>query len=138
MSLEANKALVRRYVDSWNRNDLAALDEIVAEDVIDHGAYAGQPAGREGYRDFYRYWQRCFPGFQCTLQDLVAEGDRVAMRWTFSGRHLGDYEGVPPTGREVTFTANSIVRIAGGLIVEEWIVFDQHGLLRQLGAALDG
>lgn len=130
--LEANKAIVRQYVESWNRHDLALLAQVVAADVIDHGAYEGQPSGFAGYVDFYRVWHVGFPGFHCTLLDLIAEGDRVAMRWRFDGVHGGEWSGFAATGRRVRFHANSIVRIANGVIHEEWISWDEHQLLEQV------
>jgi steroid delta-isomerase-like uncharacterized protein len=134
VTAEDNKALVRRYFASWNANDLDALDEIVAEDVVDYMAYAGQPAGREGYRDFYRAWHSAFPNFRAEIDDMLAEDDRVATRWTFSGRHLGMFAGIAPTGRNVTMPAISIVRIVDGVVAEEWFMGNMLGLLRQLGA----
>lgn len=129
---EANREVVRQYVASWNTNDLALLKRLVAADVIDHGAYDGQPSGLPGYIDFYRVWHAGFPGFHCTLLDLIAEEDRVAMRWRFDGVHSGAWGGIPPTGRRVRFHANSIVRITNGVIQEEWISWDEHQLREQL------
>lgn len=131
-TLEANREIVRQYVASWNANDLALLETLVAPDVIDHGAYEGQPSGFVGYVDFYRVWHAGFPGFHCTLLDLIAEGDRVAMRWRFDGVHGGEWSGIAATGRRVRFHANSIVRIANGKIQEEWISWDEHQLLEQV------
>jgi steroid delta-isomerase-like uncharacterized protein len=132
MSTETNKVLVRRYFDSWNTNDVDALDELIADDAIDHMAYEGQPTGREGYRDFYRTWHSAFPGFRAEIEDMIAEGDRVATRWTFRGRHLGEYDGIAPTGRDVAFAAVSIQRIENGLVAEEWYIADTAGFMRQL------
>lgn len=134
MSAEVNKALIRRYFESWNLNDVDALDDLIAADAIDHMAYEGQSRGREGYRDFYRHWHSAFPGFRAEIEDMIAEDDRVATRWTFSGRHLGEYEGVAPTGRDVTFRAVSVVRIVNGVVAEEWYYGDTLALLRQIGA----
>lgn len=134
MSLEANKALVRRYFETWNLNDVDALDDIIAADAIDHMAYEGQARGREGYREFYRLWHGAFPGCRAEINDMIAEDDRVATRWTFSGRHLGEYEGIAPTGRDVTFRAVSVARIVNGMVAEEWYYGDTLALLRQIGA----
>lgn len=132
MSIEANKALIRRYFESWNTNDVDALDEMIADNAIDHMAYEGQPMGIEGYRDFYRTWHSAFPGFQAEIEDMIAEGDRVATRWTFRGRHLGEYNGIAPTGREVSFAAVSIQRIENGVVAEEWYIADSEAFMRQL------
>ncbi|HEX5164300.1 MAG TPA: ester cyclase [Thermomicrobiales bacterium] len=132
MSVEANKALIRRYFETWNANDVDALDDIIAADAIDHMAYEGQQAGRAGYRDFYATWHSAFPGFRAEIEDMIAEGDRVATRWTFRGRHLGEYNGIAPTGREIVYTAVSIQRIADGRVAEEWYVGDTYEFMRQL------
>lgn len=132
MSTEANRALIRRYFESWNANDVDALDDMIAENAIDHMAYDGQQSGREGYRDFYRTWHSAFPGFQSEIEDMIAEGNRVATRWTFRGRHLGIYNGIAPTGREVSFVAVSIQLIENGMIAEEWYIADTLHFMRQL------
>jgi steroid delta-isomerase-like uncharacterized protein len=134
MSIESNKALIRRYFDSWNANDVDALNELIAENAIDHMAYEGQPTGLEGYRDFYRTWHSAFPGFRAEIEDMIAEGDRVATRWTFRGRHLGEYDAIAPTGREVSFVAVSIQRIENGLVAEEWYIADTVEFMRQLAS----
>jgi steroid delta-isomerase-like uncharacterized protein len=135
MTPDELKAFMRRYFDAWERCDLAALPEFVAPDVIDHAAFDGQPAGIEGYREFFRLWQRAFPGFRAEVHDLIAEGDRVVARWTFHGTHLGEYAGIPATGREVSFRAVSIARVAAGRVVEEWYLNDELALLNQLKVA---
>jgi len=132
VTVEDNKALIRRYFESWNTNDVDALDEMIADNAIDHMAYDGQPTGIEGYRDFYRTWHNAFPGFRAEIEDMIAEGDRVATRWTFRGRHLGEYNGIAPTGREVSFTAVSIQRIENGVVAEEWYIADSESFMRQL------
>jgi steroid delta-isomerase-like uncharacterized protein len=132
MSVEDNKALIRRYFETWNSNDVDVLDEIIAEDAIDHMAYEGQQTGRAGYRDFYATWHNAFPGFRAEIEDMIAEGDRVATRWTFRGRHAGVYNGIAPTGREVQFTAVSIQLIRNGLVAEEWYIGDSYEFMRQL------
>lgn len=132
MSIDVNKALIRRYFESWNANDVDALDDIIAVNAIDHTAYDGQQAGREGYRDFYRTWHSAFPGFQAEIEDMIAEGDRVATRWTFRGRHLGVYNGIAPTGRDVVIVAVSNHRIEHGLVTDEWYIADHHEFMRQL------
>jgi steroid delta-isomerase-like uncharacterized protein len=132
VTVEANRALIRRYFESWNTNDVDALDEMIAVDAIDHMAYKGQPTGIEGYRDFYRIWHSAFPGFRAVIEDMIAEGDRVATRWTFHGRHLGEYNGIAPTGRNVSFTAVSIQRMVNAVVAEEWYIADSGALIQQL------
>ena len=132
MSVEANKALIRRYFESWNTNDVAVLDEIVAHDVVDHTANPEQLPGREGFREFYRAWHHAFPGFRAEIEEMIAEGNSVATRWTFSGRHLGTYHGIEATGRDVSFSAVSIEHIENGLITDEWFIADTAEFIQQL------
>jgi steroid delta-isomerase-like uncharacterized protein len=127
-------AIVRRYFDAANRDDLAALDDLLSPDVIDHGAYPGQAAGRDGFKQFFAFWRTAFPDLVYTIEDEIADGDRVVVRWTARGTHRGMYHGVAPTGKRVTMSGIQINRLANGKIVEDWTRFDELGLLRQLGA----
>jgi steroid delta-isomerase-like uncharacterized protein len=130
---EGSVAIVRRYFAAWDACDLDALDDLIADDYIDHAAYAGEAPGREGVKAFFVLWRTAFPDFSSTIEDQIAEGDKVVTRWTLHGTHRGDYHGIAPTGRRVTMPAISIARIAGGKIVEEWYLGDELGLLRQIG-----
>jgi steroid delta-isomerase-like uncharacterized protein len=136
VSVEENKALIRRYFDAWNEPDVEAaaarLDRIIHPDVIDHGAYEGQTTGIDGFKEFFKLWRGAFPDFTSQIHDQIAEGDRIATRWSFEGTHLGTYHDLPPSGRRVRFTGISINRIENGLVVDEWIEFDQYLLRRQL------
>ncbi|MHB8647424.1 MAG: ester cyclase [Thermomicrobiales bacterium] len=131
---EANIGIVRRYFDAANAGDLDALDDLLAPDVIDHAAYAGQPAGRDGFKAFIAMWRAAFPDLVYTIEDEIANGDRVVVRWTGQGTHLGMYHHIAPTGKRVTMSGIQINRLAGGKIVEDWTSTDELGLLRQLGA----
>ena len=131
---EANVEVVRRYFAAWNTCDLDALDDLIADDYIDHAAHAGEAAGRAGVKAFFVTWRTAFPDFSSAIEDQVAEGDTVVTRWTLHGTHQGDYHGISPTGRPVTMPAISIARIADGKVVEEWYIGDELGLLRQIGA----
>jgi predicted ester cyclase len=124
MSVEENKALVRREQEElWNHTgDLDAAEELFAPEQ------AG--AARQEAADF----RRGFPDVVSTIEDLIAEGDRVAARWKSRATHLGEYVGVLPTGKEVEFTGISVYRIEGGRISESWTVEDDLGLMRQIGA----
>jgi steroid delta-isomerase-like uncharacterized protein len=132
VTLEANKAVIRRYFELWNAGNIDGLVEIIAPDVVDHSAYEGQATGIEGYREFFTLWKTAFPDFVAVADQLVAEGDLVAYRWHQDGTNLGAYHDLPPTGRRVRFTAISISRIRDGKIVEDWINFDEAGLRRQI------
>ena len=124
MSLENNKALVRREQEElWNHTgDLDAAEEVF---VPEHAEAARQEAS-----DF----RRGFPDVVSTIEDLIAEGDKVAARWRARATHRGEYVGVPATGREVEFTGISVYRIEGERIAESWTEEDELGLMRQIGA----
>lgn len=132
---EENKALVRRvFEDVWNKGNLAVVDELCATNYLGH-----QPSipegirGPEGFKQFVTMYRTAFPDVQFTIEDMIAEGDKVVDRWTARGTHKGALMDIPPTGKQVTVTGMGIVRIEGGKAVEAWGNFDQLGLLQQLG-----
>jgi steroid delta-isomerase-like uncharacterized protein len=135
MSTEATKELVRRYQEAHNTNNLAALDAIVAADVIAHSLMPGVPSGLEGGKAVHQMAVASFPDFHVTIEDMIAEGDKVVARMTFRGTHTGSaFMGLPTSGRPFTFSATEIFRIAGGKIVEHWGEEDAVGWMQQLGA----
>jgi predicted ester cyclase len=133
MSSEENKRIVRRYQDIYNDNDLEALGEVLAKDVLTPRIMAGIPTGIEGAKAAHRIMLAGFPDYQTRIDDLFAEGDKVAARITMSGTNTGIFMGIPPTGRQVSFTGIYIARIAHGKIVEHWGEEDGISLLQQLG-----
>src|ERR687898_2427945 len=124
MSAEENKAVVRReQAELWNHTgDLDAAEELFAADQAE--------AAKQGAADF----RRGFPEVISTIEDLIAEGDKVVARWRSRATHQGDYMGLAPSGKEVEFTGISFYRIEEGKIAESWTVEDQFGLMRQIGA----
>jgi steroid delta-isomerase-like uncharacterized protein len=135
MSTEAGKALVRRYYDElWNRWGLALVDELLAPDVRFRGSLGVEVQGREGFRRYVALVRDAFPDFHNTVEDLVAESDRVVARLTYRGTHQGPLFGVAPTGRRISYAGVALFRIAGPRITEGWVLGDALGLLRQLGA----
>jgi predicted ester cyclase len=133
MSPEDNKALVRRYRQAHNSNNLAALDDIVAADIISHNVLPGLPSGLEGGKMAHMGFAAAFPDGQVTTEDLIAEGDKVVERFSFHGTNTGSFMGAPPTNKKVTSSGISIFRIANGKIVEHWGENDALGTLQQLG-----
>lgn len=130
---EANKALMRRwYEEFWCKGNEAAVDELVAPNFVDHQRPEGWPAGREGLKALVREWRTGFPDMRETVEDLLAEGDRVAGRFTLRGTHRGPFLGLAPTGKRIEITGMDIVRIRDGRIVEFWYNEDTLGLFRQL------
>jgi len=133
MSVEENKALVRRLVEAWNTRNPAVLDELMVPNYVDHAAPPGQMPGREGYRQALISLTNAFPDYHTTVEDMIAEGDKVVYRWTDSGTHRGEFMGIAPTNKRVTFTGITIHRIVGGKLVERWVHGDILGFLQQLG-----
>ncbi|WIG61123.1 MAG: hypothetical protein OJF49_003871 [Ktedonobacterales bacterium] len=135
MSTEENKASIQRFCDEvFNRKNTAALDEFIAPDAVDHSAPPGAPGGIEGARQFADMLLTAFPDMRYTVEDLIAEGDKVVARLTTRGTHQGVFLGIPPTGKQVMTTGIEIYRMASGKIVEHWNNYDDLGLFQQLGA----
>jgi steroid delta-isomerase-like uncharacterized protein len=135
MSAEVNKALVHRFFEEMlNLGNADVGDELFAVDAVDHAAFPDQVAGREGFKQAVRLVHGAFPGIHYTVDDMIAEGDRVATRWTLRGTHAGEFLGVPPSGNQVTVTGINVLRFANGQIVECWETWDRLGMLQQLGA----
>ena len=139
MSPEENKALVHRDIEAWNRGNLAELlatiDELVVPDFVYHLPNLPFPGGirsREDFKQFATGFLTALPG-QFTIEDLIAEGDKVVVRYTYRGTHQGQWRSAAPTGKEVAFTGNLTYRIVDGKIVEVWELADQLSMLRQLG-----
>ena len=133
MSNAENKKIVRRYQEIYNSNDLEALGEVVSEDLLTPKIMPGIPSGMEGAKAAHRIMLAGFPDYQTVIDDLVAEGDKVVARITMSGTNTGNFMGIPPTGKHVSFTGIYIARIANGKIVEHWGEEDAVSLLQQLG-----
>jgi predicted ester cyclase len=133
MSIEENKNIVRRYQEIYNSNDLNHLTEVVSEDLLTPNIMPGIPPGVEGAKTAHRIMLAGFPDYQTIIEDMIAEGDKVAARIKMTGTHTGEFMGVPPTGRQITFTGIYIARIADGKIVEHWGEEDSVSLLGQLG-----
>lgn len=131
------KAVMRRYYDeAWNGRDLSVLDAVLAPDYLNHSPFApGLPTGPEGVPIVMQVMWAAFPDLTFTVEDMVAEGDRVVTRSVLRGTHQGDFAGAPPTGRPIEVGMISIERIAGGRIVEHWRVSEELAMLRQLGLA---
>jgi steroid delta-isomerase-like uncharacterized protein len=123
-TLEANKAVIRHYKTGiLNERDLDALDEVVGEDYMDHSAFPHQGPGREGLKTrIATLWHALDP--QWTIHDMIAEGDKVVIRWSHTGTHRGEFLGIPPSGRPFTLGGIDIYRLSDGLMVEHWNVVD--------------
>ncbi|HHW51167.1 MAG TPA: ester cyclase [Pseudoclavibacter sp.] len=140
MSTEQNKALVRRMVEEFfNQGNIGQADEFLAHDFVEHEELPpGIPSGREGVKQLTAMMRSAFPDFKATIDDMVAEGDKVVIRQTWSGTQKGEFMGVPPTGKSVSFGVIDILRMVGGKCVEHWGQMDSMGLMQQLGAVPAG
>jgi predicted ester cyclase len=136
MSIENNKNIVRRYQEAYNTANYAALAELMAADVRTPNIVSGMPPGLEGAIAVHKTTLLGMPDYLTTIEDLIAEGDKVVARVRMTGTHTGDFWGVPPTGRRVNLTAIYIVRIAGEKIVDHWGEEDGMKVFRQLGFRL--
>jgi predicted ester cyclase len=130
---EDNVTVLRRAVRRWNEGDLPGYLELYAADAVLHG-YEGVEPGLEDIRRFYEVFWVAFPGGQLSLDDVISEGDEVACRFTLRATHRGEFNGMPPTGRQVTRMGITILRFTGGRCVERWSQTDHLGLMQQLGA----
>jgi len=137
MSAE-NKALVRRWVEEiWNKGNLSAADELFAANYLHHDPSSPDfGLGPQSEKQRANLYRGAFSDLQLTIDDLVAEGDTVVIRWTARGTHRGELMGVAPTGKPFTITGVSIARITGGKFVEGWVNWDALGLTQQLGLPL--
>jgi len=137
MTVERNKAAIRRLVDEvFNGRNVGAIDEMLAPDFVEHEELPpGLPQGREGVKALTTMLHTAFPDFKATIDDLVAEGDKVTVRMTWRGTHHGDFMGIPPTGRPVAFGVIDILRMHDGRLAEHWGIMDQMALMQQLGVA---
>jgi predicted ester cyclase len=134
MSAEENMALVRRFVDEvQSGGNIDLIDEICSPEFVNHSAPPGIPPDCEGIKFLTAMFGGAFPDSYFTVEDMVAEGDKVVTRKTFHGTHEGELMGIPPTGRSVSMELIDIVRIAEGKVVEHWSVGDNLGMMQQLG-----
>ena len=136
-TLEANKALVRRWFEEvWNKGRAEAIDEMFAADGIAHGLSGDEAAPLKGpvdFKPFHGTFRGAFPDIVVTVEDVIAEGDKVAARCSVRGKHAGDHLGVAATNTDVDFTGISIARIKDGKIVEAWNNFDFLRMNQQVG-----
>ena len=136
MSTEQNKAIIRKWIDEgWNKGNLAVVDELYTANVVQHDPGSPMPvtssAALKGYVGMFR---TAVPDLHFTVDDLLAEGDKVLWRFTSHGTQKGPLGPLPPTGKAATITGMALFRFADGKIAEVWVNVDMLGLLQQLGA----
>lgn len=129
----ANKALLRRfykevYVD-WN---MALADQVVAPSFVSHDWPPDGPTGPQAFRAYYSGIRSAVPDAHYEVDDLIADDDKVVVRWRLLGTHKGDFQGIPPSGRPIVLKGIAIYRVEDGMLKERWVVSDLHGVLEQV------
>ena len=138
MSEEDNKAVIRRWIEAFNERDLQGEADVLAPGFVAHVPDAPAPLdleGLEAWRQFTAPFVEAFPDLRLTIQDIAAEGNTVAARVAFRGTHRGEFQGLPPTGKEVAFSSIEIDRVVDGKVEEHWVEINLLGLVQQLGVA---
>jgi steroid delta-isomerase-like uncharacterized protein len=136
MTTEGNKAQAHRFVDEVvNGGNFALIDELLAPDFVNHSPPPGVPATRDGIKAVMAMLRGAFPDLHATVDDVIAEGDKVVQRTTAHGTMKGEFAGMPPSGKEATWQQIHVLRFANGKQVEHWAVIDQLSMLQQLGFA---
>lgn len=132
--LDNNKAAVRRYYDEvLNQRHIDLIDELAIEDYVEHDPFPGQGNGRADLKARARLLLSAFNPLRFTVEDMIAEGDRVVVRWSNTGTHSGNFIGIPPTGKTATTAGIDIHVVRDGRMAEHWHVVDQLAMLQQLG-----
>jgi steroid delta-isomerase-like uncharacterized protein len=134
MPADDPKAVIRRWVEMWNAQDLDAAEELLAPEFVRHDANLPDVVGPQAERQYIADNLTAFPDLHFEIEQLIAEGDLVAASYLVQGTHRGEFLGIPGTGRPVTIQAVESYRLAGGKLAEQWVVMDALGLLQQLGA----
>ncbi len=130
---EENKAIVSRLHEGVSRGDLNAIDESYARNMVYHGSGEMANADFDAFKQFVSAVLDAFPGFTITQDEVLADGDKVIYRSTYSGTHTGDFMGIPASGKTVSVSSIGIARISDGKIIEEWENMDELSLMQQLG-----
>jgi len=134
MSIEENKAIARRWNEEvWSKGNLAAIDELFTTSFVFNYPAPGAAPDLKGYKQTVTDLCAPFANISSIIEDMIAEGDKIAVRWTWRGTHKGEFKGIAPTGKEVTITGITILRIVGSKVAEEWGEMNSLGMMQQLG-----
>ena len=136
MSTEQNKAIVRQLIEEViNQNNLSLGEQLMAADIIEHEELPpGIPTGIEGTKIMFSMLHNAFPDFKATINDLIAEDDKVVVFMTWTGTQHGEWMGLPPSGKPMSINVMDIFRVADGKLVEHWGMMDSMAMMQQLGA----
>jgi len=131
---EDAKSLLRRFYEETSVGNLDAVDELIADDFVDHEEFPGLEPDKEGVKKFFAMFRAAFPDARMEPHEMLADGDLVSCRATFTGTQQGEFMGVAPTGRRIEVNAIDILRFRDGQFVEHWGVMDAMTMMQQLGA----
>jgi steroid delta-isomerase-like uncharacterized protein len=129
---ERNKATVRKFYEAINTGRFEIVDEVVAEDFVEHEVFPGLGPGREGVRQMFTMMRSAFPDLRMVIEDMIAEGDKVFVRGRMTGTNKGEFNGMAPTGRSMNVPFADFLRFADGRAVEHWGVTDSGTMMQQL------
>lgn len=136
---EQNKATARRfYEDVFNRHNVNLIDELCAPNFVDHNAMPGQAPGTKGIKDMFSVYLKAFPDLRVTVEEIVAEGDTVAARFSGEGTHKGELFGTPATGKRIKFQGIDFLRFKNGMVTDAWHQGDDMIALMQIGVKPPG
>ena len=130
---EENKAKFRQVAEAFANGNIAAFDDLIAPDFIEHSPAPDQAPGVEGIKQMATMFRSAFPDLKVTIEDLIAEGDKVVGRMAFTGTHKGEFMGMAATNKQINIQEIHIVRISGGKMVEHWGIEDSMAMMQQLG-----
>jgi steroid delta-isomerase-like uncharacterized protein len=134
MSSEESKAIMRRFWDAWEQGNVDLLDELLAPEYINHTlATPDLPPGPEGVKEVVNMFHSAMPDLRVVIEDMIAEGDNVATRYSLEGTHRGELFGGAPTGKQLSIKSITLERVVEGKIIEHWRVTDEMSMMRQLG-----
>ncbi|MCA1704934.1 MAG: ester cyclase [Actinobacteria bacterium] len=136
MTSDTNIAALERMAEMINTGNLDSFGEVVDQDAVDHDPAPGQQRGIEGFRGFFTTLRAGFPDLQLTPVTIVANDEHVAMAYTINGTHQGEFQGIAPTGKQISARGVEIVKFRDGKMVERWGSSDEMGILGQLGMTM--
>jgi len=132
-----SKSIIQRFYDEITAGNFDVVDELVADDFIEHEEFPGIESNKAGVKQFFTMFRAAFPDMRMDAHEIVAEGDLICVRGTMSGTHQGDFMGLPPSGRQFSVEGFDMVRMRDGQFTEHWGLFDSLAMMQQLGAIPD-
>jgi steroid delta-isomerase-like uncharacterized protein len=134
---QANKTITEQWTQEiFNNGNLAAIDQLVAADIVFHIGSEPDIRGRQGLRAYLQSFRAAFPDGRFTIDEQIAEGDQVVQCWSFRGTHKGEFFGIPACGKPVAITGHTRLRVSGGKVAEHWAHYDVFGFLKQAGRSV--